>query len=88
LAWRRRCGLQGLLETHGLEIDGDGAIRGGGEDARIWEEALAVAADDDGLVASKEEAVWVGAAVGWMGSAAGGTRGRGVAGRIRFPLAC
>ena len=80
--------MQGLLETHGLEIDGDGAIRGGGEDARIWEEALAVAADDDGLVASKEEAVWVEAAVGWMGGAAGGTRGRGVAGRIRFPLAC
>ena len=41
--------------------------------------------DDDRLVARNEGSVWE-AVVGWMMGAAGETRGRGVVGKVRFPL--
>ena len=53
--------------------------------ARMGEEALTIVLDDDRLAARNEEAVWE-AVVGWMRGAAGERRGRGVVGRIRFPL--
>ncbi len=52
---------------------------------RIREEALMIILDDDRLVAKSEETVWE-AVVGWMRGAEGRRRGRGVAGKVRFPL--
>jgi hypothetical protein len=86
LAWSGRCGMH-QLESEALEM----AAERFEEFARtagfelIEEQALAIVLDNDRLVARNEEAVWE-AVVGWMRGAAGEMRGRGVVGRIRFPL--
>ena len=51
----------------------------------MGEEALTMVVDDDRLAARSEEAVWE-AVVGWMKCGVEGRLGRGVVGKIRFPL--
>jgi hypothetical protein len=51
----------------------------------IGEEALGCLLDNDGLAAKNEEAVWK-ALVRWMRAEEGQVRGRGLVGKIRFPL--
>ena len=51
----------------------------------MGEEELGRVVDDDRLVSRNEEAVWE-AVVGWMASAGGAVRWRGLPDKIRFPL--
>ncbi len=86
LTWSGLCGMQ-QLEAEALEMAAgrfQEFARTAGF-ARMEEEALMMVVDDDRLGARNEEAVWE-AVVGWIGGAAGEARGRGVVGKIRFPL--
>ncbi len=51
----------------------------------IEEAALGALLDDDGLIAKNEEAVWE-ALARWMRAEEGHLRGRGLLGKVRFPL--
>ena len=86
LTWSGRCGMQ-QLEADALAM----ASKRFEEFAqttgflRMGEEALTTVLEQDCLAASNEKAVWEAVLV-WMKAGAGETRGRGVVGRIRFPL--
>jgi hypothetical protein len=86
LMWSGCCGM-GQLEAEALRMASwrfeEFATTAGF--MRMGEEALMSVVDDDQLVASNEEAVWE-AVVGGMRGAGNERRGRGVAGRVRFPL--
>jgi hypothetical protein len=81
-----RCGME-RLEDEALKIAAERFEEFATTAGFMWmgEEALGSVVDEDRLVARNEEAVWE-AVLGWIKGAAGEVGGRGVVGKIRFPL--